>query len=318
MRLSYPSVDEARADTRASNDGTLPLEPYQLISQYTLEPLLKSVAETLPTVTVRFGCEFLSLRQDGDGRHRDVVQTGGEPARAFAPLIWSAATAAPARCAASSASRSPARAICWGCARRCSAATSCSTACRSANGPGHGRHYHVADDKSTFLIMQDSTKHWTLHSVVDSDEEMKAAFEQVVGVPVKYEMLSCAPWRQNLLLADRYGKDRVFLAGDAVHLVIPTGGLGMNSGVGDAVDLSWKLAATLAGWGGPESAQILRDRAPPDRRPQCRRLALRHHRPAQMAFDVAAGHHRGYAGRRARPAKISPPSPTSSSARATR
>jgi hypothetical protein len=43
----------------------------------------------------------------------------------------------------------------------------------------------------------------------------------------------------------------VFLAGDAVHLVIPTGGLGMNSGVGDAIDLSWKLGATLAGWGGP-------------------------------------------------------------------
>jgi hypothetical protein len=64
-------------------------------------------------------------------------------------------------------------------------------------------------------------------------------------------MLSCAPWRQNLLLADCYGKDRVFLAGDAAHLVIPTGGLGMNSGVGDAIDLSWKLAATLAGWGGP-------------------------------------------------------------------
>jgi hypothetical protein len=65
-------------------------------------------------------------------------------------------------------------------------------------------------------------------------------------------MLSCAPWRQNLLLADRYGRGRVFLAGDAVHLVIPTGGLGMNSGVGDAIDLSWKLAATIAGWGGPE------------------------------------------------------------------
>ncbi len=109
----------------------------------------------------------------------------------------------------------------------------------------------MADDKATFLIMQDSTRHWTLHSMVDSDEEMKAAFESTVGIPVKYEMLSCAPWRQNLLLADRYGKGRVFLAGDAVHLVIPTGGLGMNSGVGDAIDLSWKLAATLAGWGGP-------------------------------------------------------------------
>jgi 2-polyprenyl-6-methoxyphenol hydroxylase-like FAD-dependent oxidoreductase len=44
----------------------------------------------------------------------------------------------------------------------------------------------------------------------------------------------------------------VFLAGDAVHLVIPAGGLGMNTGVGDAFDLSWKLAATLEGWGGPE------------------------------------------------------------------
>jgi hypothetical protein len=44
----------------------------------------------------------------------------------------------------------------------------------------------------------------------------------------------------------------VFLAGDAVHLVIPTGGLGMNSGVGDAIDLGWKLAATLQGWGGPK------------------------------------------------------------------
>jgi len=70
-------------------------------------------------------------------------------------------------------------------------------------------------------------------------------------VPVKYEMLYAGEWKQNLLLADRYGSGRVFLAGDAVHLVIPTGGLGMNSGVGDAIDLGWKLAATLQGWGGP-------------------------------------------------------------------
>jgi len=80
---------------------------------------------------------------------------------------------------------------------------------------------------------------------------MKTLFEQIVGVPVKYEMLTCNPWRQNLLLAERFGEGRVFLAGDSVHLVIPTGGLGMNGGVGDAIDLSWKLAGTLQGWGGP-------------------------------------------------------------------
>ncbi len=119
------------------------------------------------------------------------------------------------------------------------------------DGPGKGRHYHIADAQSTFLIMQDSTRHWTLHAVVDSPQDMAAQFERAVGVPVRYEMLYVGQWKQNLLLADRYRVGRVFLAGDAVHLVIPTGGLGMNTGVGDAIDLSWKLAATLRGWGGP-------------------------------------------------------------------
>ena len=158
------------------------------------------------------------------------------------------------------------------------------------NGPGKGRHYHVADDKATFLIMQDSTKHWTLHSVVDTDHEMDIAFERTVGVPIKYERLSCAPWRQNLLLAEHYGKGRVFLAGDAVHLVIPTGGLGMNSGVGDAIDLSWKLAATLARLGWPQPSQIVRNRAASNRRAQRRCIALRNDRPPQVAFHVAPEH----------------------------
>jgi len=65
-------------------------------------------------------------------------------------------------------------------------------------------------------------------------------------------MLYVGEWKQNLLLAERYGGGRVFLAGDAVHLMIPTGGLGMNSGVGDAIDLAWKLEGTLRGWGGPK------------------------------------------------------------------
>jgi hypothetical protein len=116
---------------------------------------------------------------------------------------------------------------------------------------GKGRHYHVADAEGSFLIVQDSTRHFTLHSVVDKDEDMATMFERVVAMPVKYEMLYVGQWKMNLLLADRYGEGRVFLAGDAVHLVIPTGGLGMNTGVGDAIDLSWKLAATLQGWGGP-------------------------------------------------------------------
>jgi hypothetical protein len=119
------------------------------------------------------------------------------------------------------------------------------------DGPGRGRHYHVADGQATFLIMQDSTRHWTLHAVVERPEEMAGQFERTIGVPIAYEMLYVGAWKQNLLLADRYGHGRVFLAGDSAHLVIPTGGLGMNTGVGDAIDLGWKLHATLEGWGGP-------------------------------------------------------------------
>jgi 2-polyprenyl-6-methoxyphenol hydroxylase-like FAD-dependent oxidoreductase len=250
LHLPYPSVDEARAQIASRNDGTMPREPYQLISQYTLEPLLKAEAERQPSVRVRYGCRFESLSQrphavsaiarDGNG---DVVEIeakylvgcdgGGSAVRKqlgiklrgegdlmrlyqalyFCPELYG---------------RLP-----------------------IGSGPGHGRHYHVADAQSTFLIMQDSTQHWTLHAVVQSPGEMAAQFERTVGVPVRYDMLYVGEWKQNLLLADRYRRGRVFLAGDSAHLVIPTGGLGMNTGVGDAIDLSWKLAAILQGWGGP-------------------------------------------------------------------
>jgi hypothetical protein len=105
------------------------------------------------------------------------------------------------------------------------------------------------------MIVQDSRKHFTLHAVVEKDEDMATLFEAIVGTPVKYEMVHCAKWVQRLLLAEHYLQGRVFIAGDAAHLVIPTGGLGMNTGVGDAIDISWKLAATLRGWGGPKLLQ---------------------------------------------------------------
>jgi 2-polyprenyl-6-methoxyphenol hydroxylase-like FAD-dependent oxidoreductase len=250
LHLPYPSVEQAKADIRGTNDGTVPLEPYQLMSQYTLEPLLKSVAEKLPSVTVRFGCEFLSLRQDAGGVTARVKNSdGGTQEIRAAYLVGCDGGASPVRKEIGIRLRGEGNLLALRQALyRCDELFD---RIPIGRGPGKGRHYHVADDKATQLIMQDSTRHWTLHAIVDSDEEMKSQFEKTIVLPLQYKMLSCQPWRQNLLLADRYQHGRVFLAGDAVHLVIPTGGLGMNSGVGDAVDLSWKLAATLEGWGGP-------------------------------------------------------------------
>jgi 2-polyprenyl-6-methoxyphenol hydroxylase-like FAD-dependent oxidoreductase len=250
LHLPYPSVEKAREQIRACNDGSLPLEPYQLISQYTLEPLLKSIAESLPSVSVRFGCRLETFAQDEGGvtaRLRNSDRTGGVIRTAY--MVGCDGGGSAVRKALGIGLRGEANLL-----ELRQALYRCDELFERlpiGDGPGRGRHYHVADGQNSFLIMQDSTRHFTLHSVVERDEDMKAMFEKIVGVPVRYEMLTCNPWRQNLLLADRYRDRRVFLAGDAVHLVIPTGGLGMNSGVGDAIDLSWKLAATLAGWGGP-------------------------------------------------------------------
>src|SRR5712692_9212309 len=76
VRLPYPSVAEAKAEIAAHNDGR-PLEPYQLISQYTLEPLLRSIVETLPGVSVRFGWELTSFTQDARSVSATVRTSAG-------------------------------------------------------------------------------------------------------------------------------------------------------------------------------------------------------------------------------------------------
>ncbi|MEO7022123.1 MAG: FAD-dependent monooxygenase [Ktedonobacteraceae bacterium] len=72
----------------------------------------------------------------------------------------------------------------------------------------------------------------------------------LVGQKIDAEVLGTDPWTARMLLVDRYRNGRVFLAGDAAHLNPPWGGHGFNTGVGDAVNIGWKLAAVLDGWGG--------------------------------------------------------------------
>ena len=72
----------------------------------------------------------------------------------------------------------------------------------------------------------------------------------LVGAAIDAEVLGTDPWTARMLLADHYCNGRVFLAGDAAHLNPPWGGHGFNTGIGDAVNIGWKLAAALDGWGG--------------------------------------------------------------------
>ena len=96
-----------------------------------------------------------------------------------------------------------------------------------------------------------------------TSEEIRAALFRAAGCEFAYDAVDVMPWARRGLVADSYGTQRIFLAGDSAHLTSPTGAFGMNTGVQDAVDLGWKLDAMLNGWGGPHLlASYERERRP--------------------------------------------------------
>jgi 2-polyprenyl-6-methoxyphenol hydroxylase-like FAD-dependent oxidoreductase len=244
--LKYPSVAERRKQIATSATGEWLLEPYQLVSQNKLEPLLKEVAEATPNVTVRYGFELTGFRQDGTG----VIVTGrrtdgGEEILRCRYMAGCDGGGSFVR------KQLGVKLEGQGGMRQLVQVIFRSDTLYERIVTGKGRHYQFADPHFSSMVAQGCRTEFTLHSTLPADTDFRPVIENLVGFPCEFEILYVVPWRHNLLIADRYRVGRVFLAGDAVHLVIPTGGLGMNTGVGDAFDLAWKLAGTLRGWGGP-------------------------------------------------------------------
>lgn len=110
------------------------------------------------------------------------------------------------------------------------------------------------------------------------EEEIHALIRRAAGGPIDYEIESIMPWVRRELVAETFGRGRVLIAGDAAHLMSPTGGFGMNTGIGDAVDLGWKLAALVEGWGGPAMLASYTD----ERRP----VAIRNVTESSINLDL--------------------------------
>jgi hypothetical protein len=118
-----------------------------------------------------------------------------------------------------------------------------------------GIAWHYQSPRGT-LIAQDDVDHWTLHTRPKPGDDLdrvdpNALLTRFMGGSIPHEIILANPWTPHLLVAETYRQGRVFLAGDAAHQYIPTGGYGMNTGIGDACDLGWKLAALMRGFGGP-------------------------------------------------------------------
>jgi 4-hydroxyisophthalate hydroxylase len=97
---------------------------------------------------------------------------------------------------------------------------------------------------------------WFFHAPVPlgttrDNYDFTALLHRAAGTSFAVEIQHVGFWDLRIAHADRYGTDRVFIAGDAAHSHPPYGGYGINTGFEDARNLGWKLAATLQGWGGP-------------------------------------------------------------------
>jgi 2-polyprenyl-6-methoxyphenol hydroxylase-like FAD-dependent oxidoreductase len=104
----------------------------------------------------------------------------------------------------------------------------------------------AVDGKELWRLNVRNIKQEDLESF-DAPEKLRYA----LGESIPFELLAVRPWTGHCVVAETYQNRRVFLAGDAAHLNWPAGGFGMNTGIGDAVDIGWKLAAVFQGWGGP-------------------------------------------------------------------
>jgi 2-polyprenyl-6-methoxyphenol hydroxylase-like FAD-dependent oxidoreductase len=252
----------------------------QRCNQLWLDPILRERASTFPSIDLRYRTRFESFTQDADGVDavvRDLATGTQERVRAQYLVACCGGRSSIGRTLGIEQQGSPAIeynlnifvriADLW-----------------SYTSVGEAAMYFLVAPEGIWRTLIDIDGHglWRLglrgKAYYDEPQAVDAAqmLREVIGAAVPFEEVWRRGWVARDLVADRYGAGRVFLAGDAAHQNTPSGGFGMNTGIGDAADLGWKLAAAVEGWGGPElPASYERERRP---------VALRNVRQATENF----------------------------------
>jgi 2-polyprenyl-6-methoxyphenol hydroxylase-like FAD-dependent oxidoreductase/ketosteroid isomerase-like protein len=252
-RWRQPSVNEQRATIAATADGSVPGQPWQRCSQAIFEAMMMDRARRDPLVDVRQGWRLQACSQIGDVVAAELADNNGDTVTVHADYLVGCD-------GASSRVRSELGIEMDGMKDFTTFALVHFRSLDLTNLHALGQFWHVYTSTGAVLIAQNEIDAWTLHldlgaEVDDPDPigDPREFVARALGRPIVIdEVLTSSVWRPNAMLADSYGRGRIVLAGDAAHTMIPTGGYGMNTGLGDAVNLGWKLAAAVQGWGGQQ------------------------------------------------------------------
>jgi 2-polyprenyl-6-methoxyphenol hydroxylase-like FAD-dependent oxidoreductase len=227
-------------------------EHAQWIPQYTLEKVLFAHARSLPSLTFRFATTFVSVTQGEDQVRVKLANEDGTEAVVTARYLVGADGARSAVRAAIGAQMEGRSGLSY----HYNIIFRAPGLAAAHEQPPAVVYWQAGKDGFSALGPMDKDDVWFFGTggaaeVPElSPDEAAELIRKRTGIDMPYEILSADSWVSNALLADRYSDGRILLAGDACHLHPPFGGYGMNMGIGDGVDLGWKIAATLQGWGG--------------------------------------------------------------------
>ncbi|PZQ24634.1 MAG: 2-polyprenyl-6-methoxyphenol hydroxylase [Sphingopyxis macrogoltabida] len=267
----------ARDTAPDKNSAVPPLfspQKHELCPQNFFDPVLQAAAGSFAGNTLLYGHRLVGLAQDDDGV-RATVEISGEAAPVEIRADYLAACDGAGSVSAEMLGLAPSQSRVLACSTniflRCP-----ELAARTAGRRAY-RYILIGPDGTWgSMVNIDGRDVWRLQ-LLGSDEwpqwtdaEIHGFIRRGIGCDLPYDILSWVPWSRREMVVDRYRAGRCFLVGDSAHQLSPTGGYGMNTGIAEAVDLSWKLAAAIEGWGG----DALLDSYDAERRPVAIRNVL--------------------------------------------
>ncbi|HVG52732.1 MAG TPA: FAD-dependent monooxygenase [Xanthobacteraceae bacterium] len=221
--------------------------------QFVFDPILAEKARTLPSVTLRYHTQLTSFRDTGDGVTAELLDLkSGQREEVRADyLVGCDGIGSTVRKELGIEMRGT------GLINHSFNVMFRVPELWNRHNKGKAGRYVIVGEEGTWasLTPADGKDLWRLmiHGELDTDPDTvdpETELRRAIGNDTQFEIVKFGHWLRRHLVADSYGRGRVLLAGDAVHVMPPNGGLGMNTGLGDSVDLGWKLAAIYDGWGG--------------------------------------------------------------------